>query len=297
MALKPLGSRSLTWHVPDEVAWLLLTAGFHPWTPVLLGVLGGWEVCFPMDRSVASLPEVHFVIVERANLREEPNRIPRMFGGGGTEQSTPQDFAKLLTDVSTFFPNEKKEKLKFILRRMPGLPNKIRRAGHDKDRVQSLVVDAANRMGMQPPTASTTTTRATQQRAKSMDPPKKKRTAETKQVASDGEADRTPTKKVAFKQSDKPKPPQSQLRLVEEWSVKVRDTFTASEGGIYMSESYQQIVDWMAQVRSAPYGVGVISPFAHQVPGLARPRALIVNMIESRNDVERRISARACESH
>ena len=45
VAVTPYGSRSLVWHAQDEVAWMLLSSGFHPWSHVLTGILPGWEVC------------------------------------------------------------------------------------------------------------------------------------------------------------------------------------------------------------------------------------------------------------
>ena len=302
LVLTATGSRHLAWYYDDEVAFFLLRACFHPYYHVLGGASHQREVTFLMDALMRDLPPVHLVIRLRADFWEGMTSIPRMFGGAGSQADVESAaFAELLKQITPYFTGTKKDKLKCLLRGTPGLRQKVQKVAGNADKVRSLMGDAAVRVGMSLTAPSSSRSKSLEpqrsaphgasQRSSSQTPRSCMKKVEI-QTGQDTSAPSSTSSKPK-KETSKSEEPQVELNLVNEWNVPPLATFSPTSAGIYMAESKDTIASWAAQVRNASFASGVVTPYAHEIAGLSKPTQVLANMIEKRNGVERKITARA----
>ena len=287
--ITPNGVQVHLWRHGDEVAWFLLLAGFHPYFYVLV-MLEPQERTMMMDSSMESIPAGLARVQLRANFWETPQRIPPMFGGAGDDMD-PAAFAKLLQQVTAIMAGVKKEKIKCLLRGVPGLRAKIARHIGDENKVRGIITENAKRYSMELKANG-----AAVSRSKSAGPSAttRKSSIKPKENKSDGEQPGDGDRRVAFrKEVNKESPPEVDIKLCDDWSVPVRTSFSGTESGVYLSESLTQIQSWASQVRNKKIGAAVISPYAYEVAGLEKPTVVIANMLECRGAEEKRVTVKA----
>ena len=291
--LTPAGTQTAVWHMHDEVAWFLLLAGWHPYFYVLTIRTPEYEYTMRMDVQMQDVPSGHRIVQLRANCWSCPSQIPPMFGGG--EELDPAMFSKLIQQVVPLMPGVKRDKIKLLLRGVPGLRTKISKNIGDGDKVRALMKDHAKRYAIDLEVPNPAGSAGS--RAKSAEPPsaaRRKSSLRPKGHKSDTEQHKDDEKKVAFKKEQpKTQAPEQELHLLDEWSVPVRKEFNSAQPGVYLSESLAEITSWASQVRNMKIAVAVISPYAYEVAGLEKPKNVIANMKEVKGTIEKQVAVKA----
>ena len=188
----------------------------------------------------------------------------------------------------------KRDKIKLLLRGVPGLRTKISKTIGDAERVRTLMKDHAERYAIDLGTVNTTGNAGL--RTKSAEPAsamRRKGSLRPRGHKSETEQNTDENKRVAFKkEAQKVQMPAQELHLLDEWSVPVRKELNSAQLGVYLSESLTEITSWASQVRNMKIAVAVISPYAYEVAGLEKPKTVIANMKEVRSTIEKQVAVK-----
>ena len=262
-----------------------------------------------MDAPLTRPWQGHFLrVVRRANLWEHPTYQPYIspwsaqlqpLAGGGTPQDDDAtEYAALLKKISPYLPGTKRDRIKVLLRGVPGLRNRVAKVSEQPDKVRHLLSQAAVKIGIDlgiaspsGPKQGTAAVRARSEDHKKNAPQQRRQSG----ALSDSETSKK-SRQVSFEappqQGAAPPPANMELSLPDEWSVPPRIDFDPAQPGIYLQEDAKMISAWAAQCRNAAVAIAVISPFEHILPGLSKPKQMVINMMEKRNQSQNRIQAR-----